>query len=152
MRVLSCIVLATALLSAIVGCRKAELPDFVTAEEKNAMQAQRLWSKGGMGITASPNDEDRDGAIYVATRSTRNVIEWRSGEKSKEWIGRKASTPEVVVFFDDKIWPSHSLPHNFDKNKSFIFSFDEKYIRVYDFFHRQGGYFVRQDPNEEDAK
>jgi len=152
MRVLNCIVLVTTLLSTVAGCRKAELSDFVTAEEKNVMQTQWLWSKGGMGITASPNDADRDGAIFVATRSTRNEIEWGHGENSKRWIGRKASTPEVVVFFEDKIWPSHSLPHNFDKNKSFVFSFDEKYIRVYDFIHRQGGYFVRQDPNEEDAK
>jgi hypothetical protein len=152
MRVLSCIVLATSLLSTVVGCRKAELPDFVTANEKNVMQTQWLWSKGGMGIIASPNDADRDAAIYVATRSTKNEIEWGYGENSKKWIGRKASKPEIVVFFDDKVWPSQSLPHNFDKNKSVVISFEEKYIRVYDFIHMEGGYFERHDPNEGDAK
>jgi hypothetical protein len=68
MRVLSCLVLAAALLSTVEGCRKAELPSFVNAKEKNIMETNWEWSKGGVGMIMSPNDAN----IYVATKSTRN--------------------------------------------------------------------------------
>ena len=148
MKVLSSIVLATALLSTVGGCRKAELPDFVTAEEKNEMQTKWEWSKGRVGMIMSPNDAH----IYVATESTRNEIMWGYGDSSKNWIGRKASTPEVVIFFEGKIWQPQSLPYNFDKSKSVVVSFEEKNIRFFDFVHMSGGYYERHPWNEGAAK
>ncbi|MGP8173972.1 MAG: hypothetical protein ACLP7O_05430 [Terracidiphilus sp.] len=143
MRVLSCIVLATALLTTLTGCRKAELPDFVTAEEKNIMETNLGFpteGKGGIGVIYDP--------LYVTTSTKRNEIQWGSGENSKKWIGRKASKPEVVVFFEGKVWPPQSLPHGFDKSKSVVFSFEEKKICFYDYVHRQGGYYERHPPEE----
>lgn len=141
MKVLSCIVLAAALLSTIAGCRKAELPDFVTADEKNIMETNPCFprfGKGGIGMTYDANP-------FVGTKSKMNEIGWGSGENSKTWLGRKASKPEVVVFFDDKVWPPQSLPHEFDKSKSVVVSFEEKYIRFYDYVHKVGCYYER-DP------
>jgi hypothetical protein len=143
MKVLSCILLGAALLGTVVGCRKAELPDFVTAEERNVMQTNPCFpteGKGGIGVIYAP--------LFITTSTKRNEIQWGSGENSKKWIGRKASKPEVVVFFDDKVWPPQSLPHGFDKSKSVVFSFEEKKICFYDYVHHQGGYYERHPPEE----
>jgi hypothetical protein len=144
MRVLSCIVLATSLLSTVVGCRKAELPDFVTAKEKIVMETDENWSKGGVGLVLGPSD----GNLFVVTKSSRNEMMWGYEEKSKNWIGRSSSTPEVVVFYDGKVWPPQSLPHGFDKSKSVVVSFEENNIRFYDYVHNQGGYYERHPPEE----
>jgi len=143
MKVLSWIVLAIVLVCTVVGCRKAELPNFVTAEEKNTMETFQLlprYGKGGVGVIYDP--------LYVFTRTKRNEIVWRSGDDPREWIGQKASKPEVVVFFDDKVWSPQSLPNDFDKSKSVVFFFEEKKICIYDYVHREGGYYERYPPEE----
>jgi hypothetical protein len=143
MNVLSCIVLATALLSTVVGCRKVELPDFVTADEKYVMQTNpcipRL-GKGGIGMT-------NDIYLCVGTKCKRNEIISGLGENEKRWLGRKASKREVVVFFEGKVWPSRSLPHDFDKNKSVVFSFEETNISFYDYVHKEGCNYLRDPEN-----
>ncbi len=140
MRVLNCIVLATALLNSVAGCQKAELPDFVTADEKNVMETNPCfprYGKGGIGLIYDSQ--------YVATKSKRNEIGWGEGENSKEWIGQSSSTLEVVVFYDGKVWPPQSLPPGFDKSKSVVVSFEEKHIRFYDYVHKEGCNYER-DP------
>lgn len=143
MKVLSCIVLATGLLSTAVGCRKAELPDYVTTEEKNVMETNTCFpvmGKGGVGIIGTD--------LFVTTSTKRNEIQWGFGENSKKWIGRRASKPEVVVFFDGKVWPPQSLPPGFNKSNSVVVSFDKKKICFYDYVHHQGGYYERHPPEE----
>ena len=143
MKVLRWIVLATALVGTVVGCRKAELPDFVTAEEKNTMETFQLlpiYGKGGVGVIYDP--------LYVFTRTKRNEIDWRDGDNQEKWIGQKGWKPEVVVFYDGKVWPPQSLPHGFDKSKSVVFLFDEKKICVYDYVHHEGGFYERYPPEE----
>jgi hypothetical protein len=143
MRVLCWFVLVIVLSGSVVACRKAELPDFVTAQEKIEMETNPCWpseGKGGIGVIYAP--------LYVTTSTRRNGIEWGFGENSKKWIGRKASKPEVVVFFDDRVWPPQALPHNFDKSRSVVFFFEEKNIRFYDYVHREGGYYERPPPED----
>jgi hypothetical protein len=143
MRILSCVILATTLLSTVGGCRKAEFPDFVTTEEKNAMETNPCFpteGKGGIGVIYAP--------LFVITSSKRNELLFGPGEK---WIGRKASNSEVIVFFDGKVWPPQTLPHDFDKRKSVVVSFEENNIRFYDYIHHQGGFYERHPPEERDA-
>ena len=143
MRILSCIVLATVLSSTFVGCRKAELPDFVTADEKNVMETNQCfprYGKGGIGMT-------HDIYLCVGTKSKMNEIIWGLGENTKRWEGRKASKREVVVFFDGKVWPAQALPHDFDKNQSVVFSFEKKNIRFYDYVHKEGCNYERDPEN-----
>ncbi|MFY9853980.1 MAG: hypothetical protein WAK26_08905 [Terracidiphilus sp.] len=140
MKVLYCFALVTVLLGSVVACRRAELPDFVTADEKKDMETNPCFpteGKGGIGVIYAP--------LYVTTSTKRNELRFGSGEK---WIGRRASTPEVVVFFDGQVWPPQSLPHGFDKSKSVVFFFEDNNIRFYDYVHHQGGYYERHPPEE----
>jgi hypothetical protein len=141
MRVLSCVVLATALLYTVVGCWKTNLPDFVTAKQKIDMETKEYWSKGGVGLLLGPND----GNLFVATKSTLNEMMWGYEEHSGKWSGQSSSTPEVVVFYEGKVWSAQSLPPGFDKNKSVVVSFEEKSIRFYDFTRMSGGYYKRHN-------
>ena len=139
MKVLCCFILAVSLLSTVSGCRKTELPDFMTAEEKNAMETNPCFprfGKGGVGIINLDLD--------VATKSDKNEMLFHS---RGDWTGQSASTPEVVVVFDGKVWTPRSLPHGFDKNKSIVVSFEKKNIRFYDYVQRSGGYYERDVEN-----
>jgi len=105
------------------------------------METHFEWAKGGIGIVSSAPH------VYVVTKSNRNEIDWGEDGSAKEWIGRRASKPEIVVFFDGKVWSSRALPHDFDKNKCVVVSFDEKYIRFYDYASRTGGFYERHEEN-----
>jgi hypothetical protein len=142
MKVLSCVVLAIALINTQGSCQKVNLPDFVTAHEKKVMEANKCWPKGGLGIIMSPNDAN----LYAIVRSTKNEIEWGSGG---DWVGQGSSTSEIIIFYDGKVWTPQSLPHDFNKNKSVIVSFDKKKIRFYDFVHMSGGYYERRNKNQD---
>jgi hypothetical protein len=143
MKVLNCVVLATTLFCTVAGCRKAELPDFVTADEKNAMETnQGIPRRGKAGIGIINTDS------YVVTSSTKNELIFDS---RKNWKGHSASTPEVVVIFDGKVWAPHSLPHEFNKSKSLVISFEERKICFYDFAQNAGGYYERWDTEERNA-
>ena len=143
MRFISCVALAAALFSAQMSCQKLDLPRFLTAKEKWIMRTHSCFpfehGKGGVGGIGT--------YLYVATRSTQNEIMWGYEEKSGKWIGRESSTPEIVVFYDDKVWSPQSLPQGFDKSKCVVVSFEKKHIRFYNFFHNSGGYYERDNEN-----
>ena len=136
MKVLSCIVLAAALLTTLISCRKAELPDFVTPKEKLVMATNRCIPKGGIGIINTD--------LYVVTKSGKNELQFGFREN---WIGGSASTPEMVIVFDGKVWTPQSLPHGFDKSKSVVVFFEEKKISFYDYIRESGGYYERHYEN-----
>jgi hypothetical protein len=136
MKLVGRIILATALLSTIMGCRKTELPDFVTARQKIVMEASPKWSKGGVGMIHDLN-------LFVHVHSSRNEITWNWDRSPKNWIGQSSLTPEVVVFCDGNVWPAQSLPHGFNKGNSVVISFEKKSIRFYDYIHQSGGYYER---------
>jgi hypothetical protein len=139
MRVLSRVVLTATLLAISAGCPKAELPDYVTSVEKSAMErpCYPRYGKGGVGIVA--ND------LYVLTKSKANEIQWGEGENSKKWLGEAASKPEIAIFFNDRVWPPQSVPQGFDKSKSVVISFEQKFIRFYDYARKNGCNYER-DP------
>jgi hypothetical protein len=139
MKFLGCLVLAVTLLNSQTGCKKTLFPDFMTADEKKFMEAVPCFPehpKGGIGII---NTE-----LSVVTKSTRNELLFDSREN---WIGHSASTPEVVIVFDGKVWTSESLPHGFDKSKSVVVSFDENKISFYNYIRESGGYYGRGNEN-----
>lgn len=135
MRVMSCIVLAASLLTSQTGCKKVVFPDFMTTDEKKFIEAVPCFpehGKGGIGIINTD--------LSVATKSTKNELLFNSGV---DWIGHNASTPEVVVVFDNKVWTPQSLPHGFDKSKSVVVSFEEYKISYYDYIRKSGGHYGR---------
>jgi hypothetical protein len=131
--------MATVVLSTSVGCRRAEFPDFVTAKQKIEMETNPCFprfGKGGVGIIHT--------GLYVATKSAKNELLFDSKE---DWIGQSASTPEVVVVLDGKVWTPQSLPPGFDKSKSVVVSFEKKKICFYDYVQMNGGYYERDYEN-----
>jgi len=139
MKFLFCLVLAVTLLNSQTGCKKSLFPGFMTADEKEFMKAVPCFpehGKGGIGII---NTE-----LSVVTKPAKNELLLDSKEK---WTGHSASTPEVVIVFDGKVWTSESLPHGFDKSKSVVVSFEEYKISFYDYIHKSGGYYGRANEN-----
>ncbi len=139
MRIPVGIVLATALLIPFSGCRQAELPDYVTASEKNIMATHREESKAGIGFIRSG-----DGAnLKVSTCSRRNEVMWDFEKKRHNWAGRRSTGLQVVIFWNGRIWVPNHLPHDFDRNSSVVIFFDGNFVRFYDYAQNSGGYFMK---------
>jgi hypothetical protein len=138
-KLLNCIVLASALLLTIVGCRPAPLPDFVSPVEKAAMTANLKISQAGIGVIR----DESEGYLVVSTCSRKNEILWQLGDKHHNWSGRRSTTVQAVVFFGGKIWYPNTLPQNFDRSQSVVIYFEGNYVRFFDYVHNQGGYFMK---------
>jgi len=103
------------------------------AEEKKMMFAtNRCFSKGGLGIVNT--------SLYIAVKSAKNELLF--GEK-ETWSGLDASRPEVVLFFENKVWTPDSLPKGFDLSRAVVVSFEGDKIRFFDFQTMAGGYYER---------
>jgi len=92
----------------------------------------RAFSKGGLGIVNTN--------LYIAVKSTKNELLY--GEK-RTWRGSDASMPEVVLFFEGKVWVPQDLPKGFDLSKAVLISFERDKIRFFDFTKMSGGYYQR---------
>jgi hypothetical protein len=102
------------------------------AKERTMFATNRCFSKGGLGIVNT--------SLYIVVKSAKNEL--LLGEK-KSWSGLDASNPEVVVFFDGKVWVPPSLPKAFDLSKGVVVSFESDKIRFFDFQAMSGGYYER---------
>jgi hypothetical protein len=102
------------------------------AEERKIFATNRCLSKGGLGIVNTN--------LYIAVKSARNELLF--GEK-QTWSGLDASKPEVVIFFQSKVWAPSSPPKGFDLSKAVIVSFEGDKIRFFDFQTMSGGYYER---------
>jgi hypothetical protein len=130
MRIVAYAALAVALAWMQGESQTVNRPDAL--REKTMFATNRCFSKGGLGIVNT--------SLYISVKSARNELLF--GEK-ETWSGLEASKPEVVVFFEGKVWVPSSLPKGFDLSKAVVVSFEGKKIRFFDFQTVSGGYYER---------
>jgi hypothetical protein len=102
------------------------------AEDRKMFATNRCFSKGGLGIVNT--------SLYIAVKSARNEL--LLGEK-ETWSGLDAGRPEIVVFFENKVWVPENLPKGFDLSKAVVISFEGSKIRFFDFQMMSGCYYDR---------
>jgi hypothetical protein len=132
MRIAACaalVLLAATLLGAKGAGQDTKGP---CAEERQMFATNRGWPKRGLGIVNT--------SLYIVLKSAKNELLF--GEK-ETWSGLDASKPEVVVFFESKVWVPQGLPKGFDLSKAVIVSFEGDKIRFFDFHAMSGGYYER---------
>lgn len=133
-RTISCIVLAATLLSVAGVGQRAHEPD--GTKDAIMFASNECFAKGGLGIIRKD--------LYVDVKSTKNELVLSAGNR---WTGLDATVPEVVIFFQSKVWPPQSLPDGFDLSKAVVVSFERSRIRFFDFDKVSGGYYRRGAPN-----
>ena len=136
MRIITCIiltVLAATLFSAQGFSQRAKKPDTVSEEQQFANN--RCFAKGGLGII------DKD--FYVVVKLSKKDKNGLRFGQSGRWDGLSAGTPEVVIFYEGKIWSQQALPKRFDLSKAIVISFESDKIRFFDFHTMSGGYYMR---------
>jgi hypothetical protein len=137
MKTIKCAVLvlfATALLNAQAPNRRSVGNG--AKDKTDTFGTRRCWSKGGIGIV---NER-----LSISLNSTRNeLILSRAEDKVERWRGEGAEKAEVVVFYDNQVWPTAEIPNRFDLSRSVVISFERGKIRYFDFQSGQGCYFDR---------
>jgi hypothetical protein len=123
-------VAATAMCISAVGQSTGKV---VIAEDTAAFATNKCYGKAGLGII--------DEYLYVKLWSETNEILYGKQEK---WFGLKASTPEIAVAFEGKIWSIRNLPKAFDLSKAVVISFEGSKVRFFDFRRMAGGYYERK--------
>jgi hypothetical protein len=102
------------------------------SKDKNTFATNVFWQKGGLGVI-HPN-------LHIVLNADKNKLLLAG---SDNWIGQGASTPEVAIFYQGKIWSSQALPNGFDLAKAIVISFEAEKIRFFDFGEMTGGYYKR---------
>jgi hypothetical protein len=134
-RIITYIMLSATLFSGQGFSQKDNLYDAV--QDKNSFASNECIAKGGVGII--------DKNLYVDLKSAKNELILGGG---KRWTGQGAPNPEVVIFFESRIWSPPSLPEGFDLSKAVIVSFEGNKVRFFDFGKVSGGYYRRGGQNE----
>jgi len=129
MKIVSSILLAAALSSA-QGFTQANKPNVAT--QPLSYSSNECFAKGGIGVIRTD--------LYVDVKSGRNELVLGAG---KRWIGHGATAPQVIVFFQQKIWSPQALPDGFDLSKAVVVSFESDKVRFFDFDNMSGGYYRR---------
>jgi len=124
------VLLAATSVSAQVASQGPKTHD--AAEDRKMFATNRCFSKGGLGIVNT--------SLYIAVKSARNEL--LLGEK-ETWSGLDADRPEIVVFFENKVWVPENLPKGFDLSKAVVVSFEGSKIRFFDFQMMSGCYYDR---------
>jgi hypothetical protein len=102
------------------------------AEARRRFAADRCFSKGGLGIVNT--------GLYIDVKSAKNELLLG---KNGTWSGLDAARPEVVVFFESRVWALENLPKRFDLSKAVVVSFEGSKIRFFDFQTMSGCYCDR---------
>jgi len=95
----------------------------------------RCYSKGGIGIIHQ--------GLYIDLKSVQNELRLTGANR---WGGKNAPLPEVVFFFQNKVWSQNALPEGFDISRAIIISFESDKVRFFDFSKMSGGYYLRMKP------
>ncbi len=130
MRISVSVLLAANLVSAQVASQGTKTR--VPAEEQKLFATNRCLSKGGLGIVNT--------SLYIAVKSAKNELLFGAKET---WSGLDAARPEVVVFFENRVWVPENLPKGFDLSKAVVVSFESSKIRFFDFQMMSGCYYDR---------
>jgi hypothetical protein len=109
-------------------------------EKIGTFATRREFSKGGIGLV---NER-----LYVVVRTEktgRNELIVRPTNGAEEtWHGKSITEPEVVFFYDGKVWmPSQALPDGFDLSRAIVVSFEKDKVRFFDFEKEYGAYYTR---------
>ena len=133
-RIISCILLVSALSSTLAVSQESSRPD--GAENRNTFVINECVAKGGIGIINTN--------LYVDLKSAKNELVLKAGKRRS---GHSASAPEVVIFFESRIWSQQVLPDGFDLSKAVVVSFEGSKVRFFDFATMSGGYYRRPEQN-----
>src|SRR5579862_9260801 len=93
----------------------------------NVLSSIEFIPQGGIGIINTH--------LYIALKSTKNELVLGSGVR---WKDKTRENAEVVVFYQDKVWPKDDLPAGFDLRKAIIVSFEADVVRFFDFQEMDG--------------
>lgn len=109
-------------------------------EKTDTFATRREFSKGGIGLL-----NERLYVVVRTQRTGRNELIVRSTNGSEEtWHGRGVMEPEVVFFYEGKVWmPSQTLPDGFDLSRAILVSFEKEKVRFFDFEKEYGAYYSR---------
>ena len=137
MRIVTCTVLAV--LAVGLSCARPVSQNAIgpAAQGKNDMFSSHMFY--GKGRIGTINDH-----LYVIVESDSNELIMQPAWGGEvRWKGRNATTEEVVICYEGKVWPSLVLPNGFDLSKAVVVSFEGKKVRFFDFDSSLGGYFER---------
>jgi hypothetical protein len=99
----------------------------------NMISTNEYMPKGGIGIINTH--------LYIDLHSEKNELILDAGDR---WADKVRDKAEVVVFFQNRVWPKDDLPAGFDLSKSIIISFEGNFVRFFDFEQSTGGYYKRE--------
>lgn len=109
-------------------------------EKTGTFATRREFSKGGVGLL-----NDRLYVVVRSQRTDRNELIVRSTNGAEDtWRGKSVTEPEVVFFYDGKVWSqSQTLPDGFDLSRAILVSFEKEKVRFFDFEKEYGAYYSR---------
>jgi hypothetical protein len=130
-KIISCIALAAICFVTRGAGQTASAPDSA-GDQGIVFATNECFAKGGIGIVNK--------SLYIVVKSDKNELRPSAG---KMWTGQNASTPEVVIFFEGRIWSRRNLPQGFDLSRALVVSFEGDKVRFLDLGKMSGGYYRR---------
>jgi len=129
MKYFVCLIATIGLLPAILG--RVVDRQSSHGSERNMISTDEYFAKGGLGIVA----ED----LYIDLKSPNNELSNQTGD----WVGRKRTEREVIVFFGNRVFPTTAVPKDFTLSDAIIVSFEGEVVRFFDAKTFRGGYYRR---------
>lgn len=127
------LMIALLLVAPVALCQSVNLPGFIGQHQRQAMEKNHCFAKGGIGIIYHD--------LFIDLKSKANELRLKAG---KRWIGNEASTQEVVIVYEGRIYSPQSFPAGVDRKKCAVVSFEEDVVRFFDFRIDEGGYYERK--------